>query len=98
MMKGKSWSDLNKAMSSSTKIYVLVAVSIGIGSFIFNAWSTNWTLTILVTLAVTLLVEHFWVLAHRHPKTWNTIKWTILLIALALLFLSVELIEWIDLK
>ena len=90
-MKGKSWSDLNRMMSWSTKIYVLVALLIGIGSFIFNAWSTNWTLTVLVTLAITLLVEHFWVIAHWHPKAWRTFKWTILLIALALLFLSLVL-------
>lgn len=87
IMKGKSWQALDRSLSWSTKIYVLAAILIGLGSFLFNAWSTNWAMTILIALAAVLLVEHFWIVAHRHPKAWRTFKWMVLLIAIALLFL-----------
>lgn len=79
---------LQRVLSWETKIYVALAVLITVGSFLFDAWSTNWVLTILVGLASILLIEHFWIIAHRHPQAWRTFKWTLLLIALAYLLWS----------
>ena len=87
-MEGKSWSSLNKSVSWSTKIYVLAAIVLGVGSFVFNAWSGNWIIPMLLALASVLLVEHFWIVAHRHPKSWRIFKWMFLIVILALLLLS----------
>lgn len=87
-MEKKTWRTWNQNLSWSTKVYVLLAVLIGIGSFAFQAWSTNWSVTILFALAIILLVEHFSIVAHRHPKSWKIFKWIILLLACALLFIS----------
>lgn len=88
-MKSSNWQTLDRELSWSTKIYVLVAIVIAVGSFIFDAWSSNWSLTMLVAIAVIFLVEHFWVVARRHPKAWRIFKWTVLLIGLAGLLLAV---------
>lgn len=87
-MKNKNGQAFSRELSWSTKIYVLVAISIAIGSFVFDAWSTNWSLTMLVVIAIVFLVEHFWVVAHRHPKSWRIFKWTVLLLGMAWLFLG----------
>lgn len=88
-MFNKTWNKFNSGLSWSTKIYVMVAILITIGAFIFNAWTTNWALTMLFTMAGTLLTEYFLVFSRRHPKTWTTIKWLVLFFIIMLLFWSV---------
>ena len=87
-MSTKTWKQFNVALSWSTKVYILIAISIGVGAFVFNAWATNWAMTILITLALTLLVEYLSLFSKNHPKTWTFIKWTILFITIMLLFIS----------
>ena len=87
-MNKKNWSALNRDLSWSTKIYVLVVLLVSIGSFVFQAWTTNWVMTMLLTFAVVLLVEHFSIVSQRHPKSWRTFKWIVLLLVLALLLIA----------
>ncbi len=87
-MSTKTWKQFNTTLSWSTKIYILIAISVGLGAFAFNAWATYWAMTILLTLALTLLVEYLFLFSNNHPKTWAFIKWTILFITIMLLFIS----------
>ena len=87
-MERKTLKQFHKELSWSTRIYTLLTVAVLAGAFLFNAWSTNWALTIAMALAVVLFVESFAISFHRHPKTWRVVRWLIVLIVLTLLLIG----------
>ena len=87
-MEKRTLKQFHHQLNWSTRIYTLLTVAVVAGAFLFNAWSTNWGLTIIVALAVVLLVEGLAVSLHRHPAGWRVIRWMVLLILLALLLIG----------
>ncbi len=84
-MKNKSFQEFNKELSWSIRIQVLMAVGIIIGALIFDAWETDWALTILFAITVVLGVESFAFTFRHHPKAWRLIRWGLILALLVLL-------------
>lgn len=70
----------------STRIYVLLALTVVMGALIFR----HWGLTIAFALALVLLVEGLALSIQRHPATWRVIGWWLLLIGLALLLIGLS--------
>ncbi len=87
-MEKKSFRQFHRDLSWSTRIYTLLTVCLIIGAFVFNAWETNWALTMVAAIAVILFVESFALSMQNHPKTWQAIRWILFLILLALLLTS----------
>jgi hypothetical protein len=87
-MERKTLKDFHKQLSWSTRIYTLLTIVLVAGAFLFDAWSTNWALAMVLAVAVVLLVESFAVSFHRHPRTWRIIRWILILILMGLLFIS----------
>lgn len=84
----KTLKQLNYDLPWSTRIFTLMALIVVVGAFLLNAWTTNFALTIALTLAVLLLLESFVISIQRHPRTWKMIRWTLLLLLLMLLLLG----------
>ncbi|MBI5917573.1 MAG: hypothetical protein HY842_19565 [Bacteroidetes bacterium] len=70
-----------------TRIYMVVVLSTVLFANVFDAWNGDWATTIIAVAAVTLLLDSFAIFFHRHPRTWEVIKWAIVLILLLALFL-----------
>ena len=87
-MENKSLKQFHNSLSWSTRIYTLLTIVTVALSYIFDAWNTNFARTIIVALAIILFVETFEIMFHQHPKTFQLIKWLIILIALALLLIG----------
>ena len=86
-MPRKTLKQFHKELSWSTRIYTLLTIVTIIGAFVFNAWSTNWAMTIAVALAVILFVESFALYFLHHPRAWRWMRWVIRLLALLILAL-----------
>jgi len=87
-MERKTLKQFHNELSWSTRIYTLLVVVTVLLSAVFNAWSTDWTLTIISALAIILFVETFALYFQSHPKTWRVLRVIFLLILLALLFIG----------
>ncbi len=87
-MERRTLKQFHKDLSWSTRIYTLMTVLVIVGSYIFDAWGTNWALTVVMAIAVILFVESFAISFHRHPKTWRVVRWILLLVLLALMLIS----------
>ena len=87
-MERKTLKELHRDLSWSTRIYTLLTIVLVIGAHVFKAWESDWAMTIVVALAVVLLVESFAIVFHRYPNTWRLIRWGLLLMVLALLFIG----------
>lgn len=72
-------------MRWSTRIYTLTVVLVILFSVFFNAWDTNWTMTIIAVIAALLFFETFAYAFAHHPTTWKTLRWILVLILAALL-------------
>lgn len=87
-MEVKSWKEFNRDLRWSTRIYVLSVLLVILFSFMFNAWSTDWALTIISVIAALLLIETF-AYGHAHnPGAWATIRWILLMILIAFLLMG----------
>lgn len=84
-MAEKTLNDFHRSLSWSTRIYTLLTIAIAVGAFIFDAWSTNWAMTMMVALAVVLFVESFALYFQNHPRTWRIVRWGLFLLLLLLL-------------
>lgn len=80
----KTLSGFHREISWSTRIYLLMAVAVAVGMLIFPYWSV----VMLFALAIVLFVESLTLSIQRHPATWRTIGWLLLLIMLALLLIA----------
>jgi len=89
-MSTKTFKDFNKELSWSTRIYTLATLVIAIGSFVFNAWQTDFAFTMIIAIAAILFVESFVISLHRHPAFWRVVRGIILLILLALLLIGFQ--------
>ncbi len=87
-MEHKTFKQFHKELSWSTRIYTLLTIVLVGGVYLFDASRTNWALPITGAIAVVLFVESFAISFRRHPKTWQAIKWTVILILLALLLIG----------
>lgn len=87
-MQRKTLKQFNKELSWATRIYTLLAVAIIGFAFMTDAWNSNWVATILLGIVVVLFVETFAISFHRHPRTWQMIRWILVAILVALLFIS----------
>lgn len=87
-MARKTLKQFHKELGWSTRIYTLLTIALAICAFIFDAWNTDWVLTVICALAIILCVESFAISFHRHPKTWRVIWWSIVLILLAVLLIG----------
>jgi len=84
-MSDKTLNDFHRDLSWSTRIYTLLTVVIAVGAFLFDAWNTNWAMTMVVALAVVLFVESFGFYFKRHPRAWRLVRWGLFLLLLLLL-------------
>ena len=84
----KPLSQFHRDVRWSTRIYTLLAAAIALGAILFDAWHTNWALTIAASMALILFVESLVISYHRHPRTWRGVLWILLLVALALLLIG----------
>jgi len=90
-MERKTLKQFHKSLSWSTRIYTLLTVATIALSYYLDAWNTNWVKTIILALAIILFVETFEIVFHNHPKMWRTVRWIIILIALAFLLIGFAL-------
>ena len=67
---------------------MLLTVAIIAGAYFFDAPNSGWALTMVSALAIILFVESFAISFHRHPQTWRTIRWILLIIILALFLMG----------
>ncbi len=86
-MERKTLRQFHRELSWSTRIYTLLTVVTAVGAFLFDAWSTNWALTIAVALAVVLFVESFALYFLHHPRAWRRLRWVLRLGVLLILWL-----------
>ena len=84
-MFDKTLCEFHRDLSWSTRIYTLLTIIIAVGAFFFDAWNTNWAMTMVVGLAVVLFVESFALYFQHHPRAWRLIRWGLLLLLLLLL-------------
>lgn len=84
-MAEKTLNDFHRNLSWSTRIYTLLTIVIAVGAFLFDAWNTNWAMTMIMALAVVLFVESFALYFQKHPRTWRLVRWGLLLVLLLLL-------------
>ena len=87
-MKHKTFREFHNELSWSVRIQVLMAVGIIAGALIFDAWESDWALTMLFAITLVLGVESFALSFRHHPKTWRLIRWGLLLALMALLLTS----------
>ncbi len=87
-MKRKTWKDFHNDLSWSARIYTLLTILIVVLAHFFNAWDTDWTMTIIVALAIILFVESFAMVFLHHPRIWMVIRWLLILILLALILIG----------
>ena len=87
-MEKKSWKEFHNDLSWSTRIYTLAVVLVIIFSYCFEAWSSNWTMTIIAAIAAILFFETFAFYFIHHPKVWKAIRWILLLIVIALILIG----------
>jgi phosphatidylserine synthase len=57
-------------------------------SFFFNAWSTNWTFTMIAAIAGILFVETFAYYFVHHPRAWQVVRWLFILLLLCLMLIG----------
>lgn len=91
-MEKKSWHEFNKDLGWSTRIYIFMVLAILVLSFVFDAWNTNWGLTMSVALIGVLFMEAYVISFQRHPKIWKTIRWVLLIIIISLLLIGLTAI------
>ena len=91
-MQRKTLKQFHEQLSWSTRIYTLLTIATVIGAFVFDAWNTNWALTIVAALSVVLFVESFALYFLHHPKAWRAVRWIVRL--LVLVVLALLLIGW----
>lgn len=84
-MSGKTLTEFHRDLSWSTRIYTLLTIIIAVGAFLFDAWNSNWALTMIVGLAVVLFVESFALYFQHRPGAWRLVRWGLLLLLLLLL-------------
>ena len=84
-MAEKTLNDFHRNLSWSTRIYTLLTIVIAVGAFLFDAWNTNWAMTMIMALAVVLFVESFALYFQKHPRTWRLVRWGLVLVLLLLL-------------
>lgn len=84
-MAEKTLNDFHRNLSWSTRIYTLLTIVIAVGAFLFDAWNTNWAMTMIMALAMVLFVESFALYFQKHPRTWRLVRWGLLLVLLLLL-------------
>ena len=84
-MSDKTLNEFHRGLSWSTRIFTLLTLIIAAGAFLFDAWNTNWAMTMVVGLAVVLFVESFALYFQHHPRAWRLAKWGLLLLLLLLL-------------
>ncbi len=87
-MEKKTFKDFHNDLSWSTRIYTLLVVLTVVLSYVFDAWSGNWALTIVAALAAILFVETFAIYFKKHPKIWRSIRIILILILLMLLLIG----------
>lgn len=87
-MERKTWKEFHYDLRWSTRIYTLAAVLVIGFSYVFNAWSTNWTMTIVAAIAGILFVESFAYYFAHHPKAWKSMRWVLALIILMMILLG----------
>jgi cytochrome c oxidase assembly factor CtaG len=86
-MPNKTLADFHRELSWQTRIYTLLTVATIVAAFLFDAWNSNWVMTILVVLAVILFVESFAMRFQHTQSLWKGIRvilWLVGLIAIAL--------------
>lgn len=69
----------------ATRIHVILTLALIGGAVLFDAWNTDWALTIIFAVTVVLGVESYALLFRNHPKAWRLLRWGLLLGLLALL-------------
>ena len=84
-MEKKSWKEFHNDLSWSTRIYTLAVLLVIVFSHWFDAWSTNWTMTIIAAIAGILFLESFAFYFIHHPRAWKAVRWILILLVLALL-------------
>lgn len=87
-MEDKSLKKFHRDLSWSTRIYVLLTFFVATGAIVFNALETDWALTIVSAIAGILLFESFAVFFHRHPKTWNLVRWILILALMSFILIG----------
>lgn len=88
MMEVKSWKKFNRDLRWSTKIYALSVVLVILFSVIFNAWQTDWSLTLIAAVGALFLIETFFYGHAHNPGVWQTILWILILILAAILLMG----------
>jgi len=89
-MSTKTFQDFNKELSWSTRIYTLATILIAVGSFVFNAWETDFAMALIVAISVILFMESFAIYLKHHPQFWKIFRGVSLLILLALLLIGFQ--------
>ena len=87
-MERKTLKQFHKNLSFSTRIYTLLTVATIAFSYVYDAWNSNWVKTIILALAIILFAETFEIMFYNHPKTFQMIRWIIILILLAILLIG----------
>jgi hypothetical protein len=84
----KSFKQFNRDVSWEARFYVLLSVFTIIIAHLCNAWDSQWIPVILSVLLLILFVETIAILLIKEPLVLRTIKWIILILGLALLFIG----------
>lgn len=84
----KTLKEFNQTVSWSTRIYVLMTITLMISTFLLNAWSGSFALSIALSVAIVLLAETILLSVQHHPRTWHIIGWILLLVLFLLLLVG----------
>lgn len=88
METGQNFRAFPQDISWSTLFYTLMAIIVIAGAFLLQAWSTNFALTILLSIAAILFIESIILSILHHPRTWRNTGWILLLLLLAALLIG----------
>ena len=87
-MERKSIHQLHRNLTWQTRIYMIAVLATVVFAHLFDAWNGEWATTIISVVAVVLLFDSFAISFHRHPRTWEAVKWIVVLALLAFLLIG----------
>ncbi len=91
ILSKKTFRQFQQDLRWSTRVYVLIAVVLGLGAFFLGIWGPYRAVAMIFAIALVLFTELAARSLQRHANTWRITAWALLLILAALL-----LIGWQD--
>jgi hypothetical protein len=88
ILSRKTLGQFHKDLRWSTRIYVLIAVILGVGAFVLGLWGAYRAIAMVLAIGLVLFAEFVALAFQRHAGIWRIIAWSVALILAALLLIG----------